>query len=337
MIKENVPLAGLTTFGVPARARFYAEVHTPEELRALLQQPEVKGLPKMILGGGSNLLFTQDYPGLLIRNRIEGMEVIREDDSEVHLRVGGGVVWHDLVRFAVEKGWGGIENLSLIPGTVGAAPIQNIGAYGVELKESMQELQALNLETLEERIFTPEECAFGYRDSVFKRELKGQYFILYVHFRLRKLSVPNVSYGAIKDTLAEMGVESPDVQAVSEAVCRIRRSKLPDPAEIGNAGSFFKNPEIPEEQFQLLKASYPALPGYPVGPGRVKVPAGWLIEQCGWKGKRVGQTGSHKDQALVLVNYGGATGADVLELARAVQDSVLEKFGIELEMEVNIV
>ncbi len=335
-VSENVSLKSFNTFGIEARARYFVRVQTPGELRAVLANPAYRPLPKLILGGGSNVLFINDaFDGLVIKIDIKGIAVLEETEGSVLLEVGAGEVWHDLVMHTIEKGYSGLENLSLIPGTVGAAPMQNIGAYGVEIKETFDSLEALHLESGEIRRFTNAECRFGYRESVFKHELKGQYIITSVRFRLSKMPVFHTSYGAIQDTLREMGVGELSVKAISEAVCRIRRSKLPDPAQIGNAGSFFKNPEIPKAQYDALKAQYPDIPGYITSQDLVKVPAGWLIEQCGWKGKIVGDTGVHKLQALVLVNYGNAKGREIKALAEQVQQSVQERFGIRLTPEVN--
>lgn len=335
-IRTEYSLKNLNTFGVEAQARWYAEFHSIEELQSLLAHPAVKNVPKMILGGGSNILFTRDYPGIILHNRIKGIQIAEENEKDLLVKAGGGDTWHDLVLYAVGKNAGGIENLSLIPGTAGAAPIQNIGAYGVELKDTFESLEALAIETGEQRVFTAAECEFGYRDSVFKRHLKGKYIITSITLRLSKTPVFNTSYGAIAETLRDMGVTDLSVKAVSEAVCHIRRSKLPDPAILGNAGSFFKNPEIDEQAFEALKARYPDIPSFKTVPGKVKVPAGWLNEQCGWKGKIIGDTGVHKHQALVLVNYGNARGEEIKKLAEAIQRSVLQKFGIALETEVNI-
>jgi UDP-N-acetylmuramate dehydrogenase len=336
-IQENISLKSYNTFGIDAHARYFTEVHTVPELQAVLKHPAYASLPKLILGGGSNLLFTQDYQGLVIKINLQGIEKINEDAQHVYIQAGAGVVWHQFVLYCIENQYAGIENLSLIPGTVGAAPMQNIGAYGVEIKEIFDSLEAVHIETGKSRIFTSEECQFGYRESVFKKELKGQYIITAVTFRLGKVAVFNTSYGAIQDTLKQMSVETPTLRSVSDAVIHIRRSKLPDPAEIGNAGSFFKNPEIPASQYETLKAEYPQIPGYVTSPEMVKVPAGWLIEQCGWKGKRIGDTGVHKNQALVLVNYGNARGNDIKALSEQVQQSVLEKFNIQLQAEVNFI
>ncbi|MFC6999231.1 UDP-N-acetylmuramate dehydrogenase [Rufibacter roseus] len=337
-LHKNASLKAYNTFGIDAKAAVLAQFTSVEELRELLQHPEVKLLPLLILGGGSNVLFTQDVEAAVLLNRIKGIDIAPATDGHVFVRAGSGETWHDLVLFTIEQNLGGIENLSLIPGTVGAAPLQNIGAYGVELKDTFHSLEALEIATGNLVTFNREQCGFGYRESVFKREAKGKYIVTSVTLQLTKeLHQYNTSYGAIKDTLAEQQVKELSLKSISEAVCHIRRSKLPDPSKIGNAGSFFKNPEIPVHQFEQLKQQYPAMPGYPVSEQAVKVPAGWLIEQCGWKGKVLGQHGVHKDQALVLVNYGGATGNEVKELAFEVIRSVQEKFGIALTPEVNII
>lgn len=335
-LQPDFPLKERNTFGIDVKARYFARFESVEELQQLLTLPEVQSLEKLILGGGSNLLFTKDFEGVVLQNDIRGIEVLREDGDEVYIKAGGGVVWHDLVLYALQHNYGGIENLSLIPGTVGAAPLQNIGAYGVELKDVFHELEAVHLPTGEVHLFDNATCRFGYRESVFKNELKGQFVVTSVVFRLSKKHVLNTSYGAITTTLQEMQVQQPSIQDVSAAVCHIRQSKLPDPKQIGNAGSFFKNPEIPLQQYEQLKAQYPHIPSYPLTPDTVKVPAGWLIEQCGWKGKTFGNYGVHKNQALVLVNYGGANGGEVRQLAYDIISSVEEKFGIRLHPEVNI-
>lgn len=338
-IQSNVSLKPYNTFGIDATARHFATIDSEDDLKQLLQDEMYRPLDKLILGGGSNLLLTRDFDGLVIKNNISGIETLREDELHVFLRVGAGVNWHQLVMYCVERNLAGLENLSLIPGTVGAAPMQNIGAYGVELEQVFVDLSAIHIETGEERTFTHAECRFGYRESIFKHEAKGQFVITRVTFRLDKQPTFHTAYGAIQETLADMGVSDDKltIRAISDAVIHIRRSKLPDPAEIGNAGSFFKNPEIPKEQFDRLKAQNPAMPGYPTGETTVKVPAGWLIEQCGWKGKRVGEAGVHARQALVLVNYGDATGEEIRALARNVQESVEARFGIRLSPEVNFI
>lgn len=336
-IQKNISLKPYNTFGITATAACFTEVRSVADLQNILKNPAYKAVPKLILGGGSNLLFTQDFDGLVIKIAIEGIEKINEDAQHVYLQVGAGVVWHQLVLHCIERDFAGVENLSLIPGTVGAAPMQNIGAYGVEIKEIFDSLEAVHMETGKIRTFTNEECQFGYRESVFKKELKGQYIITHVTFKLGKVPAFNISYGAIQDTLKQMNVDTLSLRSVSDAVIHIRRTKLPDPAEIGNAGSFFKNPEIPAGQYEALKAQYPQIPGYITSPQTMKVPAGWLIEQCGWKGKRLGDTGVHKNQALVLVNYGNAKGNEIKALSEQVQKSVLEKFNIHLHPEVNFI
>lgn len=335
-VKEQVSLKSYNTFGLDVKADFLVEINAPAAVRNLLAESKWKNRELLILGGGSNVLFTGDVHRLVILNRIEGMEKLREDDHHVWVKAGAGVVWHELVMWCVERGWGGVENLSLIPGSVGAGPMQNIGAYGVELKDVFYELEAMKLDDLSVHTFSNTECRFGYRESVFKRELRNQFFIISVTFRLQKFAQLNTSYGAISTELQRMGVSQPGIRDVSNAVINIRRSKLPDPVVLGNAGSFFKNPEIDQEQFDKLKEVFPNVVGYPTSPGRMKLAAGWLIEQCGWKGKVVGHTGSHKDQALVLVNYGGASGNEIWKLAIDIKTSVREKFGVEIEPEVNV-
>lgn len=336
-IQQNISLKPFNTFGLEASAQYFVEVNTVEELKDILQNPDFKNLDKLFLGGGSNLLLTKNYEGLVIKIALKGIEKVFEDENSVHIKAGAGEVWHQFVMFCVENHYAGIENLSLIPGTVGAAPMQNIGAYGVEIKDVFQELEALNLETLEIETFSLTDCQFGYRESVFKHSLKGKYVITSVTFHLNKVAIFKTAYGDIQKTLAEMNVTALSIKAVSDAVISIRKSKLPDPAEIGNSGSFFKNPEIPLEQYKQILIEYPTLPSYPINESTVKVPAGWLIEQAGWKGFRDGQIGVHARQALVLVNYGGGNGNEIKKLAEKVQQSVLDKFGIKLSPEVNYI
>ena len=347
LLEENVSLRLYNTFGLDVQARYFARFASADELRELLKLPEVQAADKLILGGGSNLLFTRNFDGVVLKNEIHGLQVISEDGDTATalLRAGAGESWHGLVEYTLDQGLSGIENLSLIPGTVGAAPLQNIGAYGAELRDTFDHLEALEVSTGALRVFTAAECGFGYRESVFKNVLKNQFVVTAVVLRLHRAArpsgyAPNVRYGAIADTLAALGIEGePTPQDVSRAVVHIRRSKLPDPAEIGNAGSFFKNPEISQAAFDRLKSQYPDLPGYPV-PGGVKVPAGWLIERAGWKGQRrgpgIGTHGVHDRQALVLVNHGGATGSEVHQLAEEIIASVRQQFAIELHSEVNI-
>ena len=338
-IQSHVSLKPYNTFGIEANARYWVEISNEEDLQTVLQLADYIDKPKLILGGGSNVLLCHDFNGLVVKVAIQGIDLARDDETHVYVTAGAGVNWHELVVFCVERGYAGIENLSLIPGTVGAAPMQNIGAYGVELEQVFESLTAIHMLTGEKRTFTRADCAFGYRESVFKRELKDQYIITSVTFKLDKHPTFHTRYGAIQETLTDMGVsdENLSIKAISQAVIRIRRSKLPDPTQIGNAGSFFKNPEIPKVQFDMLKTQYSELPGYPAGDETVKVPAGWLIEQAGWKGYRSGDAGIHTKQALVLVNYGNATGNELIALAKQVQVSVLDKFGITISPEVNVV
>jgi UDP-N-acetylmuramate dehydrogenase len=335
-IIENASLKPFNTFGIDAKARWLAEFATKEELGELLEWEG--GRQRLVLGGGSNVLFTQDVDGLVLRNEIRGIELVDEDEDYVYVRAGAGEVWHGFVEYCLGRDWAGVENLSLIPGSVGAAPMQNIGAYGVEIKEVFYELEAWHIEERKTYTFTLNDCEFGYRESVFKRRFRGQFVILSVTFRLARKPVFHTSYGAIQQELERMGVREPGIRAVSDAVVAIRRSKLPDPAVIGNAGSFFKNPTIPDEQFEGLQAQYPEMVGYHnMGTDTTKLAAGWLIEQCGWKGYRRGDAGVHARQALVLVNYGVATGREIYDLSEAVVRSVREMFGVELEREVNII
>lgn len=336
-IKENVDISEFNTMGIAAKARYFVSVRSVEELKALLAESRFKSIPKFMLGGGSNVLFIDDFDGLIIHMDIKGKKVVDEDEDFIHLKIGAGENWHQLVKHCVEKGWGGIENLSLIPGSVGAAPIQNIGAYGVELEDVFEELEALHIESSQLRTFNKSECKFGYRDSIFKNEEKGNYIITGVTLKLRKSPTVNTSYKALTEKLEEKGIANPGIKEVSEAVIEIRQSKLPDPAEIGNTGSFFKNPVLPKSDFEQLQKEYPDIPHYPSGENLVKVPAAWLIDQCGWKGKRFGDAGVHKMQALVIVNYGNASGKEIWGLATKIQKSVKETFGVALTPEVNIV
>lgn len=334
--QHDVPLRELHTFGVDAKALKYAVVHSAGELAECALQ--MQGEPLRLLGGGSNILPTGDVETPLLHVRIRGRQVERlRGNGEALVSAGAGENWHDFVQWCLQQDLGGLENLSLIPGSAGAAPIQNIGAYGVELAEAFDYLEAVDLCTGQLMVLDGQDCAFGYRDSFFKREGLGRFAITRVFFRLRTRDHRiHCDYGAIRDTLRDMGVDKPSIQQVAQAVIRIRQSKLPDPAVLGNAGSFFKNPEVSAEQAQRLLATYPQMPRYPLPDGRVKVPAGWLIEQCGWKGYREGDAGCYEKQALVLVNYGRATGADILRLAQRIAASVQERFGIAITPEVNI-
>ncbi len=336
-VEENASLKSYNTFGIDVNTKYLCRITTEKQLINLLQSPLFKQEKHYILGGGSNVLFTGDFDGLVIKDEIKGIETIREDDNHITVKVGAGENWHQFVMHAVASGWGGIENLSLIPGTVGAAPMQNIGAYGVEVKNLIENVDAVELSTGVFKTFSNEQCGFGYRESVFKKELAKKYFISSVTLRLSKKNhLLNTTYGAIQETLKEMNVTQPTLQTISNAVINIRKSKLPDPIVIGNAGSFFKNPTVSLKQYEELQISNPTIPGYPVDNQNVKIPAGWLIEQCGWKGKRINNVGVHPKQALVLVNYGEGNGAEILNLSEKIKASVMEKFQIQLTPEVNI-
>lgn len=336
-IQEQVSLKAFHTFRVDVKSKFFVEVFNIEELIDAIKFAKNHSLPILFLGGGSNILLTENYKGLAIRLSLKGISEESLNDNEVIVTAKCGENWHDFVAFCLSKNYGGLENLSLIPGNVGASPMQNIGAYGVEIKDHFYSCKVLNLHRMEVETFTPLQCRFGYRDSIFKQEGKGVYVILEVRF---KLTTENhkirTDYGAITTELHKMGISDPTIQDVSKAVINIRKSKLPDPSKVGNAGSFFKNPNIANAQYAALKKQYSHIPGYPNG-DRTKVPAGWLIEQCGWKGKQIGNVTSHQLQALVLVNATGeASGHEIFEFSERVISSVKEKFGIELEREVNI-
>ena len=330
-----INIASHTTFGVPAWVK---SLHTFDSL-ASLQAILASGIQKerlLIVGGGSNMLCTQPFDGVVLKNELKGIEIVSEDSNETILKVAGGEVWHDFVLYTVNKGLGGIENLSLIPGSVGASPIQNIGAYGVEIKDVFHSLEAVEIATGQLKTFTLDECNFGYRESIFKHTLKDQYIIISVSYRLRTSPEINTSYGAINDELAAMEITHPTVKDVSDAVIRIRESKLPNPKEVGNAGSFFKNPVVSKSIYTVILQSYPNAPSYPIDAEHVKVPAGWLIETAGWKGFTEDNYGVHKKQALVLVNYGGAEGQSIYTLSDRIIRDIKEKFKITLEREVNI-
>lgn len=336
-ISENVLLRPFNTFGIAAQARYFASFSSADELQELLKSPPQQGLSHMILGGGSNVLFTRDFDGIILKNEMKGISVVGEDDNYIYVKAGAGETWHNFVMDCIRNNRAGLENLSLIPGNVGASPMQNIGAYGVEIKDTFHELEAYHLHDHTVVKFNNADCQFGYRESVFKRQYKGQFAILSVTYRLSKHPKLNTSYGAIEEELKHMGVQDVNIQAISQAVINIRSSKLPDPAKIGNAGSFFKNPTVDADKHQTLKEAFPDIVAYPVDGGAFKLAAGWMIEQCGWKGFREGDAGVHARQALVLVNYGAATGNEIYHLSQRVLDSVQEKFGVELEREVNII
>jgi UDP-N-acetylmuramate dehydrogenase len=336
-ILENASLKAFNTFGIAAKAAKMVRFSSAADLREIFSNEELSAMPRLVLGGGSNLLLTSDFEGLVLKNEVPGMELIREDNEHFYVKSGAGVNWHELVVECINNGWAGLENLSLIPGNVGASPMQNIGAYGVEVKDCFHELEAFNLETLETETFDAEACQFGYRESVFKRQLKNKFIIVSVTFRLLKKPQLNTSYGAIKGELNSLGIHEPTIADVSQAVINIRSSKLPDPKVIGNAGSFFKNPLVTEEVYRRLVDENPSMPFYPAPEGKYKLAAGWLIEKSGWKGFRRENYGVHAKQALVLVNHGGATGSQIYDLSTEILADVKKKFGVELEREVNIV
>ena len=328
---------GINTFGIDVSLYAFTHVRNKEQLLNIFENELQYYKQHLIIGSGSNILFCGNYDGLVIKNEIIGIEVVKEDEKHVWIRSLSGTVWHDLVIYCVNNNYGGLENLSLIPGTVGAAPMQNIGAYGVEIKDTFVALEAIEIKTGETYIFDEDACVFGYRESIFKKEAKGIYFIYSVTFKLSKDPVVNISYGDIQKVLEEKNTATPTIKDVSNAVIKIRESKLPDPKELGNAGSFFKNPEVEKSVAENIQQEFPAIPKYDLSNGKVKIPAAWLIEQCGWKGKHIGNTGNHAKQALVIVNYGNATGNEIWQHALNVQKSVQEKFNILLEPEVNVI
>lgn len=335
-IQENISLKEFNTFGIDKKANFFVEANNVAEILEALQYADKQGLPIFILGGGSNILLTQDIKALVIKINIKGLEVVSESKDNILVKVGAGEVWHEFVLQAITNNWAGVENLSLIPGTVGASPMQNIGAYGVEIKEVFHSLEAIDIFSKDIVQFTHEQCKFGYRESIFKNTEKGKYIITHVIFKLNTAPSFNTSYGAIAQTLQEMNITDLNLKSVSDAVIQIRQSKLPDPKVIGNAGSFFKNPTISKEAYNNLKSTNPEIPGYENEEG-VKVPAAWLIEQAGWKGKRFGQIGVHEKQPLVLVNYGAGDGMEIKNLSKNIQEDIFQKFGIELQPEVNFI
>jgi UDP-N-acetylmuramate dehydrogenase len=339
MIQENISLKKYHTFGIDVSAKYFSTFTTSAELEQLFDSKKSSlgnyQMP-MILGGGSNILFTKHFDGLVLKNEIKGINLIGENDDHVYVKVGAGENWHAFVLHCLGRNWAGVENLSLIPGNVGASPMQNIGAYGVEIKEVFYDLEAFSMKEKKVYTFTSNDCEFGYRDSVFKNKYKNQFIILTVTFCLNKFPKLNLSYGAIEQELQKMDVTKPDIRSVSQAVINIRNSKLPDPANIGNAGSFFKNPIITKSTFENIKNRFPGVIGFNNSDGTVKLAAGWLIEQCGWKGYRNGDAGCYPEQALVLVNYGNATGKEIYDLSEDILQSVKNKFNILLEREVNI-
>jgi len=335
-IQNNFSLKKYNTFGIEAKAKQFVAVHSVEELKQILATYKTNA--KFILGGGSNMLLTQDINALVIHVDLKGKKIIKEDDDYVWVESQAGEVWHEFVLWSIDHNLGGLENMSLIPGNVGTTPVQNIGAYGTEIKDTFVSCTAVNIVSQELRTFTKEECKFGYRESIFKQEAKDQYVITSVVFKLTKRNHKiNTAYGDITKELEKNNIVTPNLKEVSNAVIAIRKSKLPDPKELGNSGSFFKNPIIPKELYEKVHAQFPEMPHYVVSETEVKVPAGWLIEQAGFKGKRFGDAGIHKNQALVLVNYGNATGQEILAVSKDIQATVLNKFGIAIEAEVNVI
>lgn len=333
---ENQSLRAYNTFGVDVNARYFTSFSKEEELLAALSSlPQGMHAP-LILGGGSNILFTKNFDGAVLHNTMKGIEVVEEDEHSFVVKAAAGETWHDLVMYSIDSNMAGLENLSLIPGSVGASPMQNIGAYGVEVKDVFHSLEAIHIHEKAKRIFHSTECSFGYRDSVFKQKEKNKWVITSVSFRLKKHPEFHTGYGAIQDELDKMNLDKMSIRAVSQAVIAIRKSKLPDPKKLGNAGSFFKNPVVPIAVYEAVKEKYSDAPCYPIDSENVKVPAGWLIEKAGWKGKQIGKYGVHDKQALVIVNFGGATGSELFELSTQIIGDVSEKFGIHLEREVNI-
>ncbi|MER3463063.1 MAG: UDP-N-acetylenolpyruvoylglucosamine reductase [Chitinophagaceae bacterium] len=334
---ENISLKPYNTFGIDARAKYLASFSSLEELQEVLNNQSLALHNSLVLGGGSNILLTKDVDGLVLKNEIKGIDIVSEDEEYVYVKVGGGENWHQFVLYCIEKNLAGVENLSLIPGNVGASPMQNIGAYGVEIKDVFHSLEAMHIGEMKMQTFSNNDCAFGYRESVFKNKYKGQFIITSVTYRLNKKPTFNTSYGAIQQELEKMGVQELSIKVVSQAVINIRSSKLPDWTKIGNAGSFFKNPQVKNAKFHELKQMFPTIPSFPVDETHTKIPAGWLIEQCGWKGYHKGDAGCYEKQALVLVNYGSATGSEIYSLSQEIIESVQNKFGISLEREVNII
>ena len=335
-ILKDYDLTKLNTFGIPVRAKLFTEVASEADLQELLKKDEFKNNPQLFLGGGSNVLFTKDFDGIVILNKLKGIQILEDGEDDVLIKSMSGVVWHDLVLFAVARKYWGIENLSFVPGTVGAAPMQNIGAYGAELKNTLENVEAVEISTGIKKVFSKEECELGYRDSVFKNSLKDKYFITAVILRLSKKEKKNISYKILKDHLEQNKVDVREPKDISDAVTHIRKTKLPDPKILGNAGSFFKNVFVDDKKFKELQGEYPDMPYFEEA-GVIKIPSGWLVEACGYKGKKVGNAGVHERQALVLVNHGGASGLEIKALANEVISAVFQKFGLKLTPEVNLI
>lgn len=334
-IKKNISLLNYNTFKVHVESELFLEISSLNDYREVLENKDIRNLPKLILGGGSNILFTRNFKGLVLKNSLKGISVVKEDEDFVHVEAGGGEVWDDLVKYCVDNNYWGIENLTSIPGTVGAAPVQNIGAYGVELYDSFYCAEGFYLADMEIQKFYRGDCEFSYRSSIFKKKLKNEFLITKVILKLKKIPDPTLSYGNLKTEFEKTGKEI-TLRNISEAVTKIRNQKLPDTNKYGNAGSFFKNPVVGKSFFEELKEKYNDLVNFEIDPYNYKIPAGWLIEKTGWKGTKFGNVGSYKNQALVIINYGGATGNEIFSFANMIKESVGEKFGIVLEEEVNI-
>ena len=334
---ENYPLIKLNTFGIDVKAKYFTSINTVNELIEIKKSEKFKDYELLILGGGSNILFTKDFNGLVILNNIKGKEIVDQNDDSIILKIGAGENWHELVMYCVDNGWGGIENLSLIPGNTGTAPMQNIGAYGVEIKETFVELEALEISSGKIVKFSNSECEFGYRESVFKNKMKNKYIILNITLELNKNPILNINYGDVKAILETKKIETPTIKDVSNAIISIRQRKLPDPKKIGNSGSFFKNPIIDINLLKLIEGTYPNVVSYKINENKFKIAAGWMIEKAGWKGKKFNNFGVHENQALVLVNYGLANGKEIFNLSEKIILDIKEKFGITLEREVNII
>ena len=334
---ENYPLIKLNTFGIDVKAKYFTSINTVNELIEIKKSEKFKDHELLILGGGSNILFTKDFNGLVILNNIKGKEIVDQNDDSIILKIGAGENWHELVMYCVDNGWGGIENLSLIPGNTGTAPMQNIGAYGVEIKETFVELEALEISSGKIVKFSNSECEFGYRESVFKNKMKNKYIILNITLELNKNPILNINYGDVKAILETKKIETPKIKDVSNAIISIRQRKLPDPKKIGNSGSFFKNPIIDINLLKLIEEKYPNVVSYKINENEFKIAAGWMIEIAGWKGKRFNNFGVHEKQALVLVNYGLANGMEIFNLSEKIILDIKDKFGITLEREVNII
>jgi len=332
---NNLSLKNHNTFGIDAKAKYFVEFESIMELEKIISSDTFNNNKSFILGGGSNLLFTQDYDGLIIHNKIAGICILEDNETNVIVEVGGGLNWHEFVMWSVNQKLSGIENLALIPGTVGASPVQNIGAYGMEVKDSANKVHAFEIASKELKVFSNRECNFGYRNSIFKETLKNKFIITKVEFKLSKIALNKTNYGAIEGELKNLNLQ-PSPENIAEAVIGIRSRKLPNPSEIGNSGSFFKNPIIKTSNFKELQKQFPEMVGHKVSEEETKIAAGWLIENAGLKGYRKGDAGVHKNQALVLVNYGNASGQEIINLSKMIQEKILEKYGIQIEPEVNI-